>query len=177
MNIFNNVNPFLLFLLRIIWEKSKICMSWKLEKNLMNEFVTYDHWALIQCFSCILVRVYKCRYMVAYCGQCLSMDSKYNCGWCQGPCDTSGKCDGTCSLSKECAGGTSSNGVSRWLDRSATCPNPKITRVCTYDFSASCPFLFVISVCLSVCLSISLPPLFLFHYLPCLNPYFLILEA
>ncbi|RUS75194.1 hypothetical protein EGW08_017053, partial [Elysia chlorotica] len=50
----------------------------------------------------IQVRVYKCRYMVAYCGQCLSLDSDYNCGWCQGPCDTPVPCPGTCSLSKQC---------------------------------------------------------------------------
>lgn len=78
----------------------------------------------------VQVRVYKCRYMVAYCGQCLSMDAEYDCGWCQGPCDTPGKCDGTCSLQNECStkNSSSSSGVARWLERSATCPNPQITR-------------------------------------------------
>ncbi|KAK3804123.1 hypothetical protein RRG08_047200 [Elysia crispata] len=111
------------------------CNSTKFEFEGENPYVLVDFmvtWGSLELPldnpMAIQVRVYKCRYMVAYCGQCLSMDSKYNCGWCQGPCDTSGKCNGTCSLSKECAGGTSSNGVSRWLDRSATCPNPKITR-------------------------------------------------
>ena len=93
-------------------------------------------------FVMVPVRVYKCRYMVAYCGQCLSMDSEYHCGWCQSPCETSGKCDGTCSLQTECP----SDSTSKWLDRSSTCPNPQITRVNT-SLSLSHP----------VSLSLSLP--------------------
>ncbi|GFO15466.1 hepatocyte growth factor receptor, partial [Plakobranchus ocellatus] len=75
----------------------------------------------------IQVRVYKCKYMVTYCGQCLSMDKGYECGWCQGPCYTSGKCDGTCTLKTECNAGSNSS-IAPWLDREATCPDPQITR-------------------------------------------------
>ncbi|XP_069142714.1 plexin-A2-like isoform X2 [Argopecten irradians] len=58
----------------------------------------------------ITVRIYKCNLMVTNCGQCLSMDSEYECGW----------CGDQCSLQKNCS--------DSWLDRSSTCPNPKILR-------------------------------------------------
>ncbi|XP_012936725.1 plexin-B1 [Aplysia californica] len=68
----------------------------------------------------VQVRIYKCQYMVAYCGQCLSMDSEYDCGWCQEPCVDKDHCDGRCTLQKNCS--------NQWLDRGATCPDPQITR-------------------------------------------------
>ncbi|KAK3610517.1 hypothetical protein CHS0354_008946 [Potamilus streckersoni] len=59
----------------------------------------------------IKVRIYKCPLMVTNCGQCLSMDPEYECGW----------CDTKCTLQKHCTAG-------QWLDRSGTCPNPHILR-------------------------------------------------
>ncbi|KAL3853671.1 hypothetical protein ACJMK2_017194 [Sinanodonta woodiana] len=59
----------------------------------------------------IKVRIYKCPLMVTNCGQCLSMDPEYECGW----------CDARCTLQKHCTAG-------QWLDRSGTCPNPHILR-------------------------------------------------
>ncbi|XP_061195541.1 plexin-A4-like isoform X3 [Saccostrea echinata] len=58
------------------------------------------------------VRIYKCTQMVTNCGLCLTMDSKYNCGWCNGT--------NRCTRSQECQ--------EQWLDRDDTCPNPKIFR-------------------------------------------------
>ncbi|KAH3742344.1 hypothetical protein DPMN_049085 [Dreissena polymorpha] len=60
----------------------------------------------------ITVRIYKCGTMVTNCGQCLSMDPEYECGWCVGASPT-------CSLQTLCP-------ASDWLDRSAVCPNPQI---------------------------------------------------
>ncbi|XP_052284342.1 plexin-A4-like isoform X2 [Dreissena polymorpha] len=62
----------------------------------------------------IKVRIYKCGTMVTNCGQCLSMDPEYECGWCVGASPT-------CSLQTHCP-------ASDWLDRSAVCPNPQILR-------------------------------------------------
>ncbi|CAG5121707.1 unnamed protein product, partial [Candidula unifasciata] len=70
--------------------------------------------------SLIQVRVYKCQHMVSYCGQCLSMDAEYECGWCEQSCTDPTHCEGRCTLQKHCAG--------NWLDRAVTCPNPQITR-------------------------------------------------
>lgn len=58
------------------------------------------------------VQIYKCKYMVTNCGLCLTMDTKYNCGWC-GPTNQ-------CTRNKEC--------WDQWLERDDTCPNPKILR-------------------------------------------------
>ncbi|OWF53201.1 plexin-A4-like isoform X2 [Mizuhopecten yessoensis] len=58
----------------------------------------------------ITVRIYKCNLMVTNCGQCLSMDAEYECGWCGDECSLQKNCDDS------------------WLDRSSTCPNPKILR-------------------------------------------------
>lgn len=62
----------------------------------------------------IRVRIYKCGPMVTNCGQCLSMDSEYECGWC-----TAGIAQ--CALQSDCP-------AANWLDRSATCPDPQILR-------------------------------------------------
>ncbi|XP_059161426.1 plexin-A2-like isoform X2 [Physella acuta] len=67
--------------------------------------------------SGIQVQIYKCMHMVSYCGQCLSLDAEYECGWCEGPCEN---CEGKCLLQKSCS--------NHWLDRASTCPNPQITR-------------------------------------------------
>ena len=53
--------------------------------------------------------------MVTNCGQCLSMDPEYECGWC-----ATGKA--RCSNQTDCS-------PADWLDRLATCPNPQILRV------------------------------------------------
>ncbi|XP_045167311.2 plexin-A1-like isoform X2 [Mercenaria mercenaria] len=62
----------------------------------------------------IKVRIYKCGPMVTNCGQCLTMDPEYECGWC-----TAGVPQ--CSLQSDCPSAD-------WLDRAATCPNPQILR-------------------------------------------------
>ncbi|KAL4226893.1 Plexin b2a [Mactra antiquata] len=62
----------------------------------------------------IKVRIYKCGPMVTNCGQCLSMDAEYDCGWC-----TAGIPQ--CSLQSDCP-------ANDWLDRGATCPGPQILR-------------------------------------------------
>lgn len=62
----------------------------------------------------IKVRIYKCGPMVTNCGQCLSMDPEYECGWCT-------KGNAQCSLPSDCS-------PASWLDRQATCPNPQILR-------------------------------------------------
>lgn len=62
----------------------------------------------------IKVRIYKCGPMVTNCGQCLTMDPEYECGWC-----TAGIPQ--CSLQTDCPSG-------EWLDRAATCSNPQILR-------------------------------------------------
>ncbi|XP_052241464.1 plexin-A2-like isoform X1 [Dreissena polymorpha] len=63
----------------------------------------------------ITVRIYKCGTIVTNCGQCLSMDPEYECGWCVGASPT-------CSLQTLCP-------ASDWLDHSAVCPNPQILGV------------------------------------------------
>nr|XP_022299547.1 plexin-A2-like isoform X3 [Crassostrea virginica] len=60
----------------------------------------------------ITVQIYKCKYMVTNCGLCLTMDTKYNCGWCSST--------NQCTRNKEC--------LDKWLERDDTCPNPKILR-------------------------------------------------
>ncbi|CAC5406948.1 PLXNA [Mytilus coruscus] len=58
----------------------------------------------------ISVRIFKCPLLVTNCGQCLSLQPEYECGWC-----------GTyCSLQKHCN--------ATWQDRSAVCQNPLILR-------------------------------------------------
>jgi len=62
----------------------------------------------------IHVLIYRCEEMASNCGMCLSLDPKYECGW----CEASKKCE-----VKEQCGGT--DNVS-WLDRDQTCPDPQI---------------------------------------------------
>lgn len=50
------------------------------------------------------------------CGTCLALPEKYNCGWCQ---STS-----TCEVSDQCT--VHDEKKNDWLNRSQTCPNPKI---------------------------------------------------
>ncbi|OPL20656.1 putative plexin-a2 protein, partial [Mytilus galloprovincialis] len=58
----------------------------------------------------ISVRIFKCPLLVTNCGQCLSLQPEYECGW----------CGSYCSLQKHCN--------ATWQDRSATCQNPLILR-------------------------------------------------
>ena len=57
------------------------------------------------------VKVYKCSAMADICGSCLTMDAKFNCGW----------CENKCSIQKQC--------LAKWLGSSSICPNPVLTRV------------------------------------------------
>jgi plexin A len=52
--------------------------------------------------------------MADNCGMCLSLDEKFECGWCQ----SSGKCE----VKDKCGKDATS-----WLNRDQTCPNPQIT--------------------------------------------------
>ena len=62
-------------------------------------------------FLAISVKLYKCEHLVTHCGNCLTLNAAYNCGW----------CNDRCSLQKDCASG--------WLPRSGVCGDPVITRV------------------------------------------------
>ena len=55
--------------------------------------------------------------MADNCGGCLTLDNKYNCGWC-----TSGPTE-YCSIQNQC--------TNVWLDHSQDCPNPSISDVST----------------------------------------------
>ncbi|XP_043221511.1 plexin-A2-like isoform X2 [Amphibalanus amphitrite] len=59
----------------------------------------------------VRVLVYRCSEMADNCGECLALDSKFNCGWCQ----TSGQCE----VREACA-------APSWLDRHQPCPDPQI---------------------------------------------------
>ena len=63
------------------------------------------------------MKVYKCSSMADNCGGCLTLDNKYNCGWC-----TSGPTE-YCSIQNQC--------TNVWLDHSQDCPNPSISDVST----------------------------------------------
>ncbi|XP_043223857.1 plexin-A2-like isoform X2 [Amphibalanus amphitrite] len=63
----------------------------------------------------VRVLVYQCARMADNCGECLALEPRFNCGW----CESSGRCE----VKDECA-------APPWLDRSKPCPNPRIT-----DFS------------------------------------------
>ena len=52
--------------------------------------------------------------MADNCGKCLSLDEKFQCGWCQ----SSNKCE----VKEKCG-----NDASSWLNRDQTCPNPQVT--------------------------------------------------
>lgn len=52
--------------------------------------------------------------MASTCGECLTLNPGYGCGWC-------GK---KCSIQKQCQNHD-------WLPHSVTCPNPQIESVCT----------------------------------------------
>ena len=87
------------------------------------------------------VRIYKCGPMVTNCGQCLSMDPEYECGWC-----ATGKA--RCSNQTDCS-------PADWLDRSATCPNPQILRVSIMWYLPQMPEQTVcVCVCVYMCLRI-----------------------
>ena len=62
----------------------------------------------------IHVLIYRCKAMADNCGKCLSLDEKFQCGWCQ----SSNKCE----VKDKCG-----NDASSWLNRDQTCPNPQVT--------------------------------------------------
>ena len=62
----------------------------------------------------IHVLIYECQEMADNCGKCLSLDEKFNCGWCQ----SSEKCE----VKDKCG-----NDASTWLNRDQTCPDPRVT--------------------------------------------------
>ena len=55
--------------------------------------------------------------MAETCGACLTLDTKYDCGWCMPEGGAP-----WCSYSKDCQHG-------EWLNNSQICPNPTITHV------------------------------------------------
>jgi plexin A len=56
---------------------------------------------------------FRCKEMADNCGMCLSLDEKFECGWCQ----SSGKCE----VKDKCGKDATS-----WLNRDQTCPNPQV---------------------------------------------------
>jgi len=64
----------------------------------------------------IHVLIYRCKDMANNCGMCLSLDEKYQCGWCQATkkCEVKNQCGNDVHVS--------------WLDRKQTCPNISITK-------------------------------------------------
>lgn len=62
------------------------------------------------------VVIYRCRDMCDSCGTCLALPEKYNCGWCQ---STS-----SCEVTEQCS--KHDEKKNDWLNRSQTCPNPRI---------------------------------------------------
>ena len=62
----------------------------------------------------IHVLIYECQEMADNCGKCLSLDEKFNCGWCY----SSKKCE----VKDKCG-----NDASTWLNRDQTCPDPSVT--------------------------------------------------
>uniref|UniRef100_A0A0K2U8T1 Plexin A [Tribolium castaneum] n=1 Tax=Lepeophtheirus salmonis TaxID=72036 RepID=A0A0K2U8T1_LEPSM len=61
----------------------------------------------------IHVLIYNCKEMADNCGLCLSLDEKFECGWCEssGMCEVQGKCG---------------KDATSWLNRDKTCPNPMV---------------------------------------------------
>ncbi|XP_025108035.1 plexin-A4-like isoform X2 [Pomacea canaliculata] len=58
--------------------------------------------------------MYKCSSMASNCGQCFTVDPKYQCGWCdKSHCSTADFC----------------HNIDNWLPRSGVCPNPTITSI------------------------------------------------
>ncbi|XP_023931119.1 plexin-A4-like [Lingula anatina] len=64
--------------------------------------------------SNIQVKVYKCSAMANSCGSCLTMEDKYNCGWCSGQ-------NNVCTIQDQCLGE-----MDTWLAGNSVCPNPLI---------------------------------------------------
>lgn len=64
----------------------------------------------------IHVGIYRCRDMSDSCGMCLALAEKYNCGWCSS--------SSSCEVEEQCS--KQSEGKVDWLNRTQTCPNPKI---------------------------------------------------
>ncbi len=61
----------------------------------------------------IHVLIYRCKEMADNCGKCLSLDEKFECGWCQSStvCEVKDKCG---------------KDATSWLNRDQTCPNPQV---------------------------------------------------
>ncbi|XP_037069862.1 plexin-A2-like [Pollicipes pollicipes] len=57
------------------------------------------------------VLVYRCSEMADNCGECLALEPRFHCGWCQ----TTGQCQ----IRDQCA-------ADNWLDRDQPCPNPQV---------------------------------------------------
>ena len=57
--------------------------------------------------------MYKCGAMASNCGECLTTESKFKCGWCSDRCTTINECPATV----------------EWLDRDRDCPDPVINKV------------------------------------------------
>merc|ERR550534_2465556 len=58
------------------------------------------------------VRIYQCKEMANNCGMCLSLNEKYQCGWCQAT--------EQCEVKTQCGG--DEEDVS-WMNRTQICPN------------------------------------------------------
>ncbi|KAK7493969.1 hypothetical protein BaRGS_00014851 [Batillaria attramentaria] len=66
----------------------------------------------------IQVVMFKCSAMAGSCGECFTVDPKYECGWCENThCSTRSFCPN----------------VNNWLPRTEVCPNPTITKIHPYS--------------------------------------------
>ena len=60
------------------------------------------------------VLVYQCGRMADNCGECLALEPRFSCGWCESA--------GRCQVKDECI-------APPWLDRNRPCPNPQVSTV------------------------------------------------
>lgn len=77
--------------------------------------------------------MYKCDSMANTCGDCISMDTQYKCGW----------CDDACTINSQCT-------KVAWLPSTATCPNVEITSVSLHFGDNESLFVIFCSDCLQM---------------------------
>ncbi|OTF78745.1 hypothetical protein BLA29_007105, partial [Euroglyphus maynei] len=72
----------------------------------------------------INIQLYGCGRMAENCGQCLTLNTKYDCGWCMRPINSSCEVSQSCLIDRQ-----KKNRFTRWLNQSSDeiCPNPMIT--------------------------------------------------
>lgn len=66
---------------------------------------------IIEQLQNLSINLYKCEHMAPSCGECLTLEYTFQCGWCKD----------RCSLNTTCSYG--------WLDKIGVCPNPKVLSI------------------------------------------------